>query len=259
MSIVGSVGRSGRNSVADSMLVQGLLNPHAAKLGLALLDVDGICGPLTIAAITQYQRIVMRIPSPDGRVDPSGATFVSLANTPPPADGVISVFRKIKTLTIHHFGGQVVVIDPGDKSVVQAYTAFDYIIPNVGARMVGATYAMGIPNTIEIVPRAVAAFDAELTPYLLRHEQFHYDVGMAVARALARDLMVAREPSLAALKATFDKLEDLHFVQRAGLIQKRYDRETQHGANEYYQKLWLDRMRACLANQNAKEIGGFWL
>src|SRR5205807_398343 len=43
-----------------------------------LLDVDGIMGPKTQAAIEAFQKNIVGMGQPDNRVDPSGPTFKAL-------------------------------------------------------------------------------------------------------------------------------------------------------------------------------------
>ncbi len=75
-SITQSVGREGINRAADVKIVQELINNNLKKLpALRPLDVDGKIGPLTIAAIEEFQRRVVGMAKPDGRVDPSGHTL----------------------------------------------------------------------------------------------------------------------------------------------------------------------------------------
>jgi hypothetical protein len=265
MNITGSVGRGGRNGATDTRTVQTLLNPHLGMLGVRPLDVDGLCGPLTIDAITRYQTRVMKASWADGRIDPGGPTLASLnsANAPgggaPGQQGEVTAARKIVNLTALHFVRTPVVIDPADGTAQDAYTSFDYDFPDLPARRIGSDYGFAVPNVIEIIPNAKARTGAALTPRLLAHEQFHYDVGFAAARCLAHQFTIARAKTLDDLKARYVTLIDLHFFTRAGLIQKRYDMDTAHGANAHYQTVWLDRMRACLADPDAKQIGGFWL
>ena len=73
----GSVGRGGANRGDDVRLIQSLINANL-PIPLAPLDVDGICGSNTIFAIETYQRRILNMTSPDGRVDPGGGTFGSL-------------------------------------------------------------------------------------------------------------------------------------------------------------------------------------
>ena len=85
--ITASVGQGGKNVKADVITVQTLLNKKGAKL-----TVDGSCGPKTIAAITAFQKQIVKLASPDGRIDPGGKTWTalngnsgSITNTPAPA------------------------------------------------------------------------------------------------------------------------------------------------------------------------------
>lgn len=259
MSITASVGLGGKNAAPDTRLVQALLNPHAGTLGFDLLEVDGDCGPLTRGAIRRYQQVVMKLASPDSRVDPGGKTFQSLVTTPVPADAIVTCERAPVTLKVGDFVQLPVVMDPADGTVQDAYTAFTYELPDRGARMVGTDYAIGVPNIIFVDPDAKVKIGAALTPALLAHEQFHYDVGFVACRALAHQLTIARAPTLAGLVTKINGLVDLHIKRRVALIQRRYDVDTQHGLNAKYQRIWLDRMTACLANPAANQIGGFWL
>ena len=77
-SISGSVGKGGSNAEADVILVQQRLNVHVAALGLPSLVVDGDPGDNTIEAIRRYQKMVLGVGSPDGRVDAGGATWKAL-------------------------------------------------------------------------------------------------------------------------------------------------------------------------------------
>jgi Mannosyl-glycoprotein endo-beta-N-acetylglucosaminidase len=72
--ISASVGRKGVNRRDDVSTVQRLINDRLPT-PLRPLDVDGQCGSLTIDAIEEIQRRYLHMKSPDGRVDPNGATF----------------------------------------------------------------------------------------------------------------------------------------------------------------------------------------
>ena len=90
--ITRAVGRGVVNpNRAEVELVQKLLNSHR-KPPLPPLAVDGQVGPKTIAAIEEFQRRVVKMTMPDGRVDPDGRTLLALAGNaaappPPPAAG----------------------------------------------------------------------------------------------------------------------------------------------------------------------------
>ncbi|MGJ8604462.1 MAG: peptidoglycan-binding domain-containing protein [Marivita sp.] len=77
--ISGSVGQGGANRKADVLTVQMMINAHLHKITpTPRLVEDGLNGRNTIAAITAYQRRVLGVPIPDGRVDPNGRTLQAL-------------------------------------------------------------------------------------------------------------------------------------------------------------------------------------
>ncbi len=73
-SLTGSVGAGGKNNPDDVKVVQTALK----------IDVDGKCGPATIAAIKAFQKSIGQ-GNPDGRVDAGGATSKALAGRAAPA------------------------------------------------------------------------------------------------------------------------------------------------------------------------------
>jgi peptidoglycan hydrolase-like protein with peptidoglycan-binding domain len=80
--IKSSVGSGGVNDLMDVSVVQYLLNRASARVGtpLELIEVDGIMGPETLAAIHEFQKRY----SPkrvDGRIDPGGETLNKLRVT----------------------------------------------------------------------------------------------------------------------------------------------------------------------------------
>ncbi|HKU96606.1 MAG TPA: peptidoglycan-binding domain-containing protein [Vineibacter sp.] len=84
--IRGSVGLGGVNQRADVQLVQRLLNavPQAKGGPQSALTPDGQCGPMTNAAIRQFQAKNLVGMAADGRVDPGGRTeqaLLALLNT----------------------------------------------------------------------------------------------------------------------------------------------------------------------------------
>jgi hypothetical protein len=76
--IVASVGRGGLNRTEDVFLVQELLNRHIQAPQRPLV-VDGVISSRTIAAIEEFQRRVVNIHRPDGRIDPGDRTMAALA------------------------------------------------------------------------------------------------------------------------------------------------------------------------------------
>jgi hypothetical protein len=76
--IKGSVGRGGRNAPDDVRTIQSALNGVAPADGGPVLQlaVDGVAGPLTIAAIEKYQK--RQLGWSDGRVDTDEPTIHAL-------------------------------------------------------------------------------------------------------------------------------------------------------------------------------------
>ncbi|HZU34768.1 MAG TPA: glycoside hydrolase family 19 protein [Gemmataceae bacterium] len=84
-SITQSVGRGATNhNHSEVELVQQLLNRHR-RPPLTQIDEDGLVGTETIKAIEEFQRRVVNMNPPDGRVDPGGATFKALSDNAPGA------------------------------------------------------------------------------------------------------------------------------------------------------------------------------
>ena len=87
-----SVGHDGINQPSDVRVVQAQMNAQMPP-SLTKLVVDGNSGPLTIAAIRSFQKLVVGLGRPDGRVDPAGKTLRALndpASEPKWARGAVA-------------------------------------------------------------------------------------------------------------------------------------------------------------------------
>lgn len=70
------------NLPGDVGNIQKLLNDNLHLLpNIKKLAVDNRIGKDTIAAISAYQKIVLKMSAPDGRIDPGGRTLASLQKT----------------------------------------------------------------------------------------------------------------------------------------------------------------------------------
>jgi hypothetical protein len=77
--INGSVGRRGANRRADVVTIKYLLNGNINSIRpIAPLMVNGTADARLIEAIEAFQQRVVKLQSPDGRVDPRGRTLVAL-------------------------------------------------------------------------------------------------------------------------------------------------------------------------------------
>ena len=172
----------------------------------------------------------------------------------------ITATRALSTLTWDDYDQRDVVIDPADGTQQDAFTSFRFDLrPNLPAERVDGRFRLPRSMQIAISPIALVDDDAAQTDDLLSHEQVHYDVGFVIARQLARELNVIDAATDRDLRKMVDDLFQLHFHTRARLIQSRYDRETQHGVNAHFQRVWKNNMSLCLANPQAFQIGGWML
>ena len=172
----------------------------------------------------------------------------------------ITAFRNPAVLAFTDFTVQGLVIDPSDGTPQDAFTAFAFeLLPDLPAERHNGRFRMQRTMSISITPIALLRAGAPQTADLLAHEQLHYDVGFVIARQLAREFNVIDAATEPALRTKIDQLIDLHFHTRAGLIQRRYDRESNHGLNAHFQRIWSRNMHACLANPHASQIGGWML
>ncbi len=74
-----SVGNHAANLEADVFTVQALLNKCKHRLlPVQTLKEDGICGPVTVGVILEFQRRIMEFKNPDGRLDPAGKSLLKL-------------------------------------------------------------------------------------------------------------------------------------------------------------------------------------
>lgn len=89
-SITASVGKNGVNKHSDALTVQKLINQNIGLITpLRPLVEDGKAGPKTIGAIEEFQRRILGLSNPNGRVETNGeilkklnekSTMTSLAN-----------------------------------------------------------------------------------------------------------------------------------------------------------------------------------
>jgi peptidoglycan hydrolase-like protein with peptidoglycan-binding domain len=77
--ILASVGRGSLNRSEDVRLVQELLNRYI-RAPQPPLVVNGMVDSRTVAAIEAFQRHVVHMHRPDGRVEPGSHTFAALAS-----------------------------------------------------------------------------------------------------------------------------------------------------------------------------------
>ena len=171
----------------------------------------------------------------------------------------ITVSAVPTTLQWAHFTQVQNLLDPNDRTPVDAVTRFNFALPNRAPRRVDGKWALADPMTLTITPNCQVRIGAPMNAALLSHEQVHYDVGVVTGRALARKLTRLRGDNMNDLRNKLQAAVNLHFQTRAGLLQVRYDRDTRHGLNQRQQRVWKNQMAAALANPRAERLHGYWL
>jgi len=141
-SITASVGRGGMNRPSDVKTIQDLLNRVGPMDGgpMTTLKVDGLCGPMTTAAIQRFQLKHFGTRGADGRVDPNGQTLRKLnefdvsSDFPPittdsvlrcPHGAEIKAIAKVGT----GFTGKV-ALTTGDQFMIYGCTMSDFSGPS---------------------------------------------------------------------------------------------------------------------------------
>lgn len=94
-----SVGQGGMNIRQDVLLVQKLLNKKNIPSMLIPLKEDGIAGRNTVTRIELFQKHVVKMIRPDGRVDPNGKSFQLLSETNANSLPLASESARILTLS----------------------------------------------------------------------------------------------------------------------------------------------------------------
>lgn len=153
--------------------------------------------------------------------------------------------------------GPAKILDPGDGTLVDALTEFDYHLQDLTSYSANGIFTVPSELVITITPRCKVWTGVTRTDKLLLHEHFHYDVGTMCARALARHLKTLWATDRATLAMHVEAATKLHFKMRADVIQKQYDIATGHGTDSAQQHIWTWRMYSALANPDAAQICGY--
>jgi hypothetical protein len=99
---------------------------------------------------------------------------------------------------------------------------------------------------------------ADQTADLLLHEQGHYNLLILVARAMARELGAASDPSSSGLNVKVQAIRQAH-GNRAAAIDSAYDTQTNHGQDAAAQMNWNMAIAAALGNPASTTVKGMQL
>lgn len=90
---------------------------------------------------------------------------------------------------------------------------------------------------------------SEQSPALLRHEQVHWDMAGLVAHEEHRALEALREATATALQEAAQRVL-ARMQQKVDGLQRKYDRETDHGRLREQQARWNRLVQECIENGN---------
>ena len=128
-----------------------------------------------------------------------------------------------------------------------AHIDINFNIPNRPFRRVGGQFMMAETFQIGVSPVARVVRGASQTAELLSHEQGHYDLGILVAWAMARDFMQLQAASPGALATAITNCFNQHKNTRMRPIQQKYDRDTNHSRNRQQQQRWDRLISQCMS------------
>jgi len=130
-----------------------------------------------------------------------------------------------------------------------AHIDINFGIPSRPPRRDGSNWMLAETFEIVVSPVAKVKRSANQTTDLLEHEQGHYDIGIAVAWALAADLENLSAPSQGELSRQLTSTFNLHRQTRMSAVQQRYDLETNHSQNAAQQTAWETAIANALSTQ----------
>lgn len=123
MCLINSVGEKCANQKADVKTVQILLNLNSEKLApLPLLQPTGLIDDQTLKSIREFQRRVMSLPQPDGKIGVNGKTLRALQA------GMLSEFTRDKLAGIM-INARAEIIDRYFKFLVASTQENDIVTP----------------------------------------------------------------------------------------------------------------------------------
>ena len=164
--IIASVGRNGTNRSADVVLIQKLLNTQKIPGEVTPLIVDGKVGNKTISRIEVFQKNILKVVRPDGRVDPNGRTFKKLGSnaTRPGAKAANTFSFSLNGIDLLKSIEQLATMPYDDQTgkdiiawVAGATIGYGHLISNAE----WSKYKGGIKQA-----QALSLFNADLSPYV---------------------------------------------------------------------------------------------
>lgn len=110
-------------------------------------------------------------------------------------------------------------------------------------------YMLAADLTLTVSPIVTVLKGANKTTDLLAHEQGHYNIGILVGRAMARELEKLSSSNPRTLADAASKTFDNHRLTLMPVVQHDYDTATRHSLDTAQQARWNGLIAAGLAAQ----------
>jgi len=135
-----------------------------------------------------------------------------------------------------------------------AHTDINFILSKGNFRKVGDKLMLADKLTLTISPIVRVLKTANQTADLLSHEQGHYDIGILIGRAMARELETLSAASPKVLSAAASRSFDLHRLTRMPVVQDDYDTATKGSQDAAEQARWKGLIATALAASTVDQL-----
>jgi hypothetical protein len=127
-----------------------------------------------------------------------------------------------------------------------AHTDINFQLGNRNFRHANGQYMLADSLTLTVSPIVKVLKGANKTADLLSHEQGHYNIGILVGRAMARELEKLSSPNPHTLAKAASDTFDRHRLTLMPVVQKDYDTATNHSLDATQQARWDGLITAAL-------------
>lgn len=128
-----------------------------------------------------------------------------------------------------------------------AHTDINFDLAHKNFRRVNGQFMLADNLTLTVSPILRVLKGANQTADLLAHEQGHFNIGILVGRAMARELEQLSSANPHTLAATATRVFDMHRLTRMPVVQDDYDTSTHHSQDKTEQGHWNGWIAAGLA------------
>jgi hypothetical protein len=128
-----------------------------------------------------------------------------------------------------------------------AHTDINFTLGNRNFQHANGQYKLAADLTLTVSPIVRVLKGANQTADLLAHEQGHYNIGILVGRAMARELEKLSSPHPQTLASEASKVFDKHRLTLMPVVQHDYDTATDHSLERTQQARWDGLIAAGMA------------